>query len=116
MPASTIAGEAIAAATILAARHLGVADSLGTIAPGKWADIIAVGGDPLVTIESTADIYLVIADGQVLYDSGTLSGFRDPIPVQVALQGVRDLCLVVLDGGDGKNNDHADWGDVRLRR
>jgi enamidase len=62
-------GAAIAAATIVAARHLGIADSLGTIAPGKWADIIAVGGEPLLAIESTADIYLVIADGQVLYNS-----------------------------------------------
>jgi enamidase len=77
-------GEAIAAATIVAARHLGVADSLGTIAPGKWADIIAVGGDPLVVIESTADIYLVIADGQVLYNS--LGDVRPPGGI-IALNG-----------------------------
>ena len=41
---------------------------LGSIAPGKWADIVAVGGDPLTDIEALADIYLVIADGQVLFD------------------------------------------------
>lgn len=60
--------EAIAAATSSAAEHLGLGDRLGSIAPGKWADIVAVGGDPLSDITSTADIYLVIADGQVLLD------------------------------------------------
>jgi imidazolonepropionase-like amidohydrolase len=62
-------GQAIAAGTIVAAAYLGVAERLGSIAPGKWADIIAVGGEPLASIESAADIYLVIADGQVLYNA-----------------------------------------------
>ncbi len=61
-------GEAIAAATSVAAEYLGLADSLGTIAPGKWADIVAVAGDPLSDIAAASDIYLVIADGQVLLD------------------------------------------------
>ncbi len=61
-------GEAIAAATIVAANYLGRADSLGTIEPGKWADIIAVAGDPLTDITAASDIYLVIADGQLLFD------------------------------------------------
>ncbi|KPK79107.1 MAG: hypothetical protein AMS25_13760 [Gemmatimonas sp. SM23_52] len=59
-------GDAIAAATCVAAEYLGAGDRLGSIAPGKWADIIAVAGDPLHDIEAVADIYLVIADGQVL--------------------------------------------------
>jgi imidazolonepropionase-like amidohydrolase len=61
-------GEAIAAATSVAAEYLGVSDRLGTIEPGKWADIIAVGGDPLADISAASEIYLVIADGQVLFD------------------------------------------------
>jgi enamidase len=60
--------EAIAAATSVAAEFLGVADRLGTIEPGKLADIIAVGGDPLADIRDASDIYMVIADGQVLYE------------------------------------------------
>jgi imidazolonepropionase-like amidohydrolase len=39
--------DALRAATIGAARALRIADSVGTIAPGKSADIIAVRGDPL---------------------------------------------------------------------
>jgi enamidase len=60
--------DAIAAATSVAAQHLGLSAKLGSVAPGKWADIIAVGGDPLTDIAAVADIYLVIADGQVLVD------------------------------------------------
>ena len=60
--------EAISAATAAAARHLGLAAKLGSIAPGKRADVVAVGGDPLVDITALAELYLVIADGQVLLD------------------------------------------------
>lgn len=59
---------AIAAATTVAAESLGQTGRLGTVAPGCWADIIAVGGDPLTDIAALSDIYLVIADGQVLLD------------------------------------------------
>ena len=58
--------DAIAAATWRTAKSLGVTDSLGTVAPGMLADLVAVGGDPLSDISATSDIYLVIADGQVL--------------------------------------------------
>ena len=61
-------GEAIAAATSAAAEHMGLSDRLGSIAPGRWADIVGVAGDPLIDIVATSDIYLVIADGQVLVD------------------------------------------------
>ena len=39
--------DAIISATSLNARALGMGDSLGTVAPGKLADLIAVQGDPL---------------------------------------------------------------------
>ena len=68
--------ELIQAATWRAAEHLGVGDRLGTIAAGKWADIVAVAGDPLTNIDAAADIYLVIADGQPLVDR--LQHFRRP--------------------------------------
>ncbi len=60
--------QAIAAATALPAEQMGVSAQLGSIEPGKFADIVAVGGDPLTDISAAADIYLVIADGQVLLE------------------------------------------------
>lgn len=35
-------------------------------------------------------------------------------PVRVPLRGVKELKLVVTDGGDGIGADHADWADARL--
>ncbi len=39
--------QSIQAATINAADLLGWSDKIGAVEPGKWADIIAVDGDPL---------------------------------------------------------------------
>jgi enamidase len=58
--------EAIAAGTRNAANNLGKASDLGTIEPGKLADIIAVSGDPLKDIRYTREIKLVIKDGKTL--------------------------------------------------
>jgi enamidase len=74
-------GAAIAAATYRAAECLGLADRLGSVEPGKWADLVAVEGDPLVDITATSAIYLVIADGQLLLDR--LARFKRPGSVTV---------------------------------
>jgi imidazolonepropionase-like amidohydrolase len=56
--------EAIRAATFWPAKLL-KRDDLGTIAPGKLADIIVVDGDPLSSMESLRHIVHVIKDGVV---------------------------------------------------
>jgi hypothetical protein len=50
----------------------------------------------------------------VLYDSPVVSGLREPLRVQLDVGGVQELCLLVLDGGDGITGDHADWGGARV--
>jgi imidazolonepropionase-like amidohydrolase len=52
------------AATMLAARALGVDDRTGSITPGKDADLIAVRGDPLTDISALHRIELVVARGR----------------------------------------------------
>jgi imidazolonepropionase-like amidohydrolase len=42
---------------------MGVADEVGTITPGKYADIIAVDGDVLRYISLLQDVDLVIKHG-----------------------------------------------------
>jgi len=62
--------QAIVASTRVPADLLRRPD-LGTLAPGKLADLVAVRGDPLADIDSLADpahIRLVVKDGRVAYD------------------------------------------------
>ena len=58
--------SALIAATINAADLLGLADEIGTIAPGKSADIIAVAGDPLADVSIYKDVQFVMARGEVI--------------------------------------------------
>lgn len=58
--------SALIAATINAADLLGLSDEIGTIAPGKSADIIAVAGDPLTDVSVYKDVRFVMARGKVI--------------------------------------------------
>ncbi len=55
---------AIRAATYWPALWMGVADEVGTITPGKYADIIAVDGDVLRYISLLQDVDMVIKHGK----------------------------------------------------
>jgi len=49
-----------------------------------------------------------------LFDSGLRRGTDGPLLVSVDVTGVYQLRLVVTDGGDGGDSDHADWADARI--
>lgn len=57
--------QAIQAATVNAADHLGLAALIGAIAPGRAADIIAVAGDPLSDVTVLERVTFVMRDGRV---------------------------------------------------
>jgi imidazolonepropionase-like amidohydrolase len=61
--------EAIAAATTNGAALLGMSDRLGKVAPGYYADIVAVDGDPLADINVVVDrVRWVMKGGKVVFD------------------------------------------------
>jgi imidazolonepropionase-like amidohydrolase len=60
--------QALLAATRHAAELCGVGDELGTIEPGKIADLIVVAGNPLEQISNLRLLRLVLKDGRVVSD------------------------------------------------
>ncbi len=58
--------EAILAATKVASECVGLEDKIGTLEKGKYADLIAVKGDPLSDISVLKDIRLVMKEGEVI--------------------------------------------------
>ncbi len=63
--------DAIRAATVNAARAFRIQDSVGTIGPGKGADLIAVAGDPLADIGTLDRPVLVLSRGRIVRDDRT---------------------------------------------
>lgn len=59
--------------------------------------------------------FQVFGDDVLLYDSGILRGGAPAVVTTVDTGGVRLLSLRVTDSGDGRNFDHANWADPRLR-
>jgi len=57
--------EALRTATLNPARVLKMADSLGTIEPGKLADLVLLDANPLEDIRNTQKIRAVVADGRL---------------------------------------------------
>lgn len=57
--------EAITSATVNAATHIEMAEDIGTIEAGKFADIIAVDGNPLEDISELMEVDFVMQGGMV---------------------------------------------------
>ena len=57
--------EAIQAATVRASELLGMSDQIGTLETGKYADVVAVTGDPLTDIQTMESVVFVMKGGVV---------------------------------------------------
>jgi len=58
--------QALASATTMAARVLGMEDEIGRLAPGYSADIIAVDGNPLEDVTVLENVDFVMVRGRVI--------------------------------------------------
>jgi imidazolonepropionase-like amidohydrolase len=72
--------QAIQSATTVAAELLERSNDFGAIEVGKYADIIAVSGDPLTTISELERVRFVMKNGEVYRDEVAESGSRASRP------------------------------------
>jgi imidazolonepropionase-like amidohydrolase len=63
--------EAIRIGTLNGATYLGLADRIGSIAPGKNADLLVIRGNPAAKIDDVEKVDIVFKDG-VGFDSAKL--------------------------------------------
>lgn len=89
--------QSLMAATKWPAEYIGKSDELGTVEPGKLADLVILNKSPLENISNTTSISTVIRDGKVV-DITYHPDYRNPIPrppdaVGSIGDGLRDLLL-----------------------
>ncbi len=98
------------------------AQGVGTHAPSAfWIDLAGgclrfratVGVDDAAGPKASVR-FRVIGDGKRLFDSGVMKHRDRPQEVDVDLRGVEKLLLQVTDAGDGRDSDHANWGQAAI--
>jgi len=61
-------------------------------------------------------MFRVYGDGKLLFESPEMNGKNIKQLMALDIRGVKELKLVLLDLGDGSENDHGDWVDAKLIR
>ncbi|MGH8059979.1 MAG: amidohydrolase family protein [Candidatus Entotheonellia bacterium] len=68
------AADILYGVTGLAAEAVGMGDHVGTLQPGKLADLVIVDGNPLADITAVQRIHTVVKDGEVVVRDGGIVG------------------------------------------
>ncbi len=109
-------GAAITLNGVTYAKGLGVhavSDVRVTIPAGCTTFNAVIGVDDETGANGTVT-FQVFGDSTSLYTSPVMNGTQAGVPIQVSLTGRSQLRLVVNNGGDNLNYDHADWADARF--
>ncbi|MFD0342216.1 NPCBM/NEW2 domain-containing protein [Streptomyces sp. NPDC127117] len=98
------------------AKGLGVhADSAVEFYTGRACEAVTaqVGVDDEKGAKGSVS-FEVRADGTQVASSGVLTNAMPARPITADVSGAQVVSLVVTDGGDGVDSDHADWADLRI--
>jgi hypothetical protein len=95
---------------------------IGTHAPGQFCIDLDGKGlrfTAMVRIDDETNgqgssAFKLIGDGRVLWCSEIIRGGQPPVKVDVDISGVKLLELIVTEGDDGRDADHADWVDAKF--
>jgi imidazolonepropionase-like amidohydrolase/predicted enzyme related to lactoylglutathione lyase len=63
-----------------AAEHLGLLKDLGTVEPGKIADLILIAGDPLKDISCVRNVQMVVKEGQIVHNADRQAAVPKGVP------------------------------------
>lgn len=109
-------GHPITLGGVVYTRGLGVhAESAVEYYTGKACQTVTadVGVDDEKGTKGTV-AFEIWADGTKVASTGVLTNAMPAQPVTADVTGAQVVRLVVTDGGDGIDSDHADWADARL--
>jgi hypothetical protein len=101
---------ALQTVTLNAAKMAFVERDLGSVEPGKLADLIAVRGNPLADLRATADVQYIIKNGRTFTLAEILAPFRTAQALadrQRGLEGYWKLCKEDVNNC-GPSSEHAD--------
>ena len=89
------------------------ASSITYFLGGRCSTVVAdIGIDDEKTTGSA--VFQIWRDGTKVADSGVRTGAQGLLHLTGNVSGGTTMRLVVTDGGDGINNDHADWANARV--
>ncbi|MQB01655.1 MAG: DUF4838 domain-containing protein [Actinobacteria bacterium] len=83
------------------------------VTPARALDEWTLDLFPLNALGGTV-VFEVWGDDRQIYTSDIQTKFMPPTYVDVSVEDVNELRLIVLDGYDGKGDDHANWAEPRI--
>jgi hypothetical protein len=84
--------------------------------PAKYRTFAGSCGVDDEVQERGSVVFKIVGGEKVLFKSPLMKGMTKAVDFSVAVNGLMDLALIVEDGGDGIDSDHADWVNLTLKK
>lgn len=83
--------------------------------PAKYKTFTGLCGVDNDAAENGSVVFKVLDGEKILFESPLMKGQMKAADFSVPVNGLTSLTLIVEDGGDGFNSDHADWVNLNLK-